>query len=371
MANSLSALGGGGLTQDQIDEQMDKLNASGSASLGGISLSVTKPRLNAALDLLLKAWINPALPEREFDSLKKAGLESLDRTLTVPSAVAAKELSFRLDNYPADHPGKPKTFQALREELNRLTYADVKACAKDLLGLSNVSLVITGDLTKEEFISLWNDRFRSLPRAAIPYERIPAPPVPASINTEEIVVAMPGKPSASIAGAGLISINMREADFPALRLAFYALGGDGNAKSRLWQRLREKGGLSYSVSATLSPDEFDQRTGFSISASVASPDYEKALSALRDVVTTAVNEGLTDEELSAAKSSWLERRKATFSGESGYSDYVEGLIKTSTSFEYLIGYDKRIADITAHEVNAAFKRYVDPKRIVWAAGVGR
>ncbi len=368
VASALFSFGGAGLDRDALDARMTALDANWSLGPEGLSLAVKRANLEAALDTLIKVWMDPLLPEAEFDRLKQRMASGIDAGLTNPSVVAEKQLEFRFDNYPAGHPGKPKTFEALREERKRLGYDQVKACAEDTRALSDYRLVVTGNLSREEFVRLWEARFKPLPKSPIRYERVRAPRAPEKVDTSDILVAMPNKPNASITAQGLIPLAQGDADIPALRLAFLALG-DG-ANSRLFKRLREKEGLSYSVDAGFDPNPRDPRSAWVISASVASPDYRKALAALRDELDRLIRDGFTEEEIAGARSSWLEGRKRNFAAEAGYTSGVVGLMINDTTFDFLIDYDKRIAALSAADVSAAFRKYVAPDRVVWAAGTG-
>jgi zinc protease len=368
VASSLFSHGGGGMDRDALDKRMEGLNATWSIGPEGLSLSVKKANLDAALDVLIKAWMDPLLPEAEFNQTRQSMISSVDTALTDPDTVADKQLAFRFDNYPEGHPGKPKTFDALREERRNLTYGKVRSCAEDTKGLADSLFVVTGDISQDEFVRIWETRFKPLPKSQIGYERVRSPKAPEKIDTTDILVEMPNKPNGTITAQGMIPIIQADPVFPALRLAFLALGDGTN--SRLFKRLREKEGLSYSVDASLSPNTHDPRTTWFITASVASPDYKKAMIALREELAKVIAEGFTEDELARVRSSWLEGRKKVFSGEAGYSGYVASLMHNETSFDFLIEYDRRIATISVAEVNAAFRKYVSMENMVWSAGVG-
>jgi zinc protease len=368
VASSLFGFGGGGFDRNTLDANMEALNASWSIGPEGLSLSVKKVNLEAALDVLVKVWMDPLLPEAEFQRRQSSMASSIDAALTDPETVADKQLTFRFDNYPQGHPQKPKTFEAMREERQSLSYDKVKSCAEDTRGLADALFVVTGDSSRDEFLRLWERRFKPLPTSKVGYERVRAPRAPETIDTSDILVELPNKPNGAITAQGMIPIVQSDAAVPALRLAFLALGDGTN--SRLFKRLREKEGISYSVDAMFNPNPHDPRSTWFITASVASPEYKKAMAALREEVAKLIAEGFNEDELARAKSSWLENRKKTFIEEGGYTDYVAGLMQNDIGFDFLIHYDRRIATISAAEVSEAFRKYVSLDRMVWSAGVG-
>lgn len=366
-ASALFAFGGGDLDQDALDRRMEALDAQWSLGLGGLSLSVSKSNLVPALDTLIKVWLDPHLPKAEFQRLKDQGIAGIDAMLTDPVAIARQHLAFRFDNFPIGHPGKPKAFETIRQEWAALEHKEIVACAREIRRLADHLLIVTGDLSREEVLNLWRERFKPLPRPSIPYERIAAPSAPSSIATEDIVVTLPNKPNATILAQGVLPLAHGASDLPALRLAFLALGG---MNSRLYKRLREVEGLSYSVEALFHPNPRDPRSTWSIAASVASAAYPRALDILREEIAKLSRDGFAEAELVQAKAAWRERRQRAFVAESGYTGFVASLLEDDISFEFLMDYDQAIANLSLDEVNKAFRQYVSPEKTIWAVGAG-
>lgn len=367
-ASALFAFGGAGLDRNALDAIMEALDARWSFGTGGVSISVKRKNLAAALDVLIPVWLDPALPEEEFERNKKRVLSSIDASKASPSAVADKKVDARFDNFPEGHPHKFKTTEQLRAEREAMEYGHVKSCARDLRGLSDYILVVTGDMSQAEFVKLWEERFKNLPRSKIPYERVRAPIAPDTIDTSDILVTMPNKPAASITAQGLLPMSHLHPDFVALRIAFEALGDGSNG--RLFKRLREKEGLSYDADAALIANTDDPRSAWFINASASSKDYKKAMAALKDEVATVLRDGFTEEEIERAKTSWLERRKGGFSKEGGYASAVAGMMNNGMTFDFIIGYDRNLANLPASKVSEIFRKYVSMDKMVWAAGVG-
>jgi len=71
------------------------------------------------------------------------------------------------------------------------------------------------------------------------------------------VINTPDKANASFMSAERLRINDSSADYPALLLGNYMLGG-GFLNSRLAQRIRVKEGLSYSISSSFSADSHEE-----------------------------------------------------------------------------------------------------------------
>jgi zinc protease len=369
LTDQLMGMGGNGYDLDQFTAAMSKLNADGAVGLDGISLSVSKKSFAPAFDLLLAMWQAPSLPEAEFNSTKSSLLANMDAVTSNPVKLASEAVSFRFDNYPEGHPLKAVTFAKSRAEIQALTYEDVKSCWTEMAGLSNYTITVVGNMTKEEVESLWETRIKSLPQSKIPYEQIRAIAPPEAINVSPVVVQMPNKPNASIRGTGMLAVTDASPEFGALRLAFNILG-DG-AESRIWKTLREKDGLAYSASSTLSPNSIDPRTSFEFSATAASSNWERALAALNNEVAGALEKGFTEAEVDAARKQFLADRKPFFANESRYIGTLDrGLYLNRDQLQFMSAYDEGLGKLTAKDVTDAFRKHVQLNKIVWSIGGG-
>jgi zinc protease len=330
---------------------------------------VSKKNFAPALDLLLAMWLAPSLPEAEFNSTKSSLLDSMDAVTSNPVNLASQAVSFRFDNYPEGHPLKPETFAKSRADIQALTYEDVKSCWTEMAGLSNYTITIVGNMTKDEVESLWETRIKLLPISKIPYERIRAIAPPDSIDVSPVVVQMPNKPNASIRGTGMLAVTDASPDFGALRLAFNIMGE--GAESRIWKTLREKEGLAYGASSTLSPNSIDPRTSFQFSATAASSNWERALAALKNEVAGALEKGFAQAEVDAARNKFLADRRLFLANESRYLGTLDrGLYLNRDQLQFMSAYDEGLGSLTAKEVTEAFRKHVQLDKIVWSVGGG-
>ncbi len=94
-------------------------------------------------------------------------------------------------------------------------------------------------------------------------------------------------------------------DYPALVLGNYILGG-GFLNSRLATRLRQKEGLSYNVGSRFSASSLDESGSFFANAIYAPENAEKLEAAFKDELAKLIKDGLTAEEVEAAKKGWLQ-----------------------------------------------------------------
>jgi zinc protease len=367
MADQLIAYGGAGLSRDQLNAKLEALQAHWSVGLGGIVLEAPRRNIDAALDILLAAWTSPALPESEFARLKAGSIAGVEAALKDPGQVVANAASLRFDNYPASHPLRPRPLQQQLADSRAVSFADVTACVADLSGIAHVRLALVGAFSAADAHAVWA-KVAALPAATIPYARVKDVAAPQSVDTTPIKVVMAEKPNAAIAGSALLPITDDSPDFPALRIAVKALGGD--ADSRIWKRLREREGLAYSAGVILSGSRFEPRSRLSIQASAASDKSDAALASLQDELARALKDGFSAPEVERAKRAWLQERKTSLRDEQSFAGSLAEGLYSGRDYAWLARYDEKIARLAAPEVTAALRKYLAETPMVWTIGRG-
>lgn len=273
----------------------------------------------------------------------------------------------RFDNFPAGHPDQPRSLEQQRAELQGLSYADVQACIADFGGLAHARLAVVGAIEPAEVRALWA-RIAQLPASRVGYEYIAAPAAPREVDTTPIVVAMPEQPNASVHGMAVLPISMESPDYPALQLAVKALGGQHIG--RIWNRLREREGLSYDAIATLSNDTREPRSTLGLYASAASDKATVALASLQDELARALREGFSVAEIERARQVWQQARRTALSAEKSYAGALADGLLDGRDPAWQAEYDRRMAAVTAQQASAALRRYLGAAPLVWATGRG-
>jgi len=367
MADNLLALGGAGFSRDQLSAKLEALQAKWSLNLGGIFLEAPRQNIDAALDILLAVWTSPSLPADEFERIKAGSIARLEAALKDPVAVAASTANLRFNNYPAQHPYQLRSLEQQLAESKAVTYADATACIADFAGISQIRLGIVGAFSPQDVQAVWS-KIAILPKAKIPYERVKDIEAPLAVDTTPINVAMPEKPNAVIVGSTLLRITDESPDFPALRIAVKALGGD--ADSRIWKRLREREGLAYSAGVNLAGSHFEPRSRVSIQASAASDKADAAMSSLKNELTSALKDGFSEQEVERAKAAWMQERKTSLRDEKSFAGNLAEGLYSGRDYAWLAQYDEKIARLTTQEVTLALRKYLADAPIVWMIGRG-
>jgi zinc protease len=152
-----------------------------------------------------------------------------------------------------------------------------------------------------------------------------------------------------------------DADFPALLLANYLLGG--TSTSRLAARVREKEGLSYSTYSGFSASQLDPSAAFRVSAIFAPQNRDRVEKAIREELERAVKDGFSAEEVEAGKKGILEARRLARTQDRSLAARIVGYLFIKRTFAWDIDLESKIASLTPAQVNAALKKYIDPAKV--------
>jgi zinc protease len=174
-------------------------------------------------------------------------------------------------------------------------------------------------------------------------------------------VLTPDKANAVLRGGLNLPVRDDHADFPALVLANYLLGGSSTA--RIPQRVREKEGLSYSTFTSFNSSSFDANAAFRVGSIFAPQNRERVRLAIRQELERAVREGFGDEEVEAGKRGLLEARRMARTQDRALAGRLGAYLFAKRTFAWDIEFEAKIAALSAAQLNAATRRHLDPQKL--------
>jgi len=199
----------------------------------------------------------------------------------------------------------------------------------------------------EELFGNWKTK-SPYARILNPYRKVEA------INRK---IETPDKQNAMLVAGGISKMGDDDADYPAMILADYMLGGP--TSSRLFRRIREKEGLSYAVqSAFQVPTKDDGATFMAIA--VANPaNAPKVEASFNDELAKTLKDGFTADEVSAAKAAWLQERQVQRSQDQALAGVLMSRERFGRTLEFDKALETQVASLTPEQVSAAFRKHID------------
>jgi zinc protease len=347
----------------QINDEIDKLKSNvgirGDGQTVNVSITTTKENLSGILNLIGEIIKQPAFAQAEFDKLKEEQISNLESSRSEPQSIAFRVFGKTLNPYPKDDFRYEMSFDEEKDALNKLTLADIKNFYERFYTTSNATAAIVGDFDEPSLvISLNNllDKWGSpvlYERAIEPYFDVT--PVNEKINTPDKANAM------MVAGMNL-PLKDDNADYPALLVGNYMLGG-GFLNSRLATRIRQKEGISYGVGSQLQASSLDESGGF-LSYAIYNPDNsEKLIAAWKEEIQKMLNEGFTNTELTDAVKGLIQARSVSRSQDRELCSKLNSYIYLGRSIKWDEEFENKIKALKVEDVNAAMKKWINPNKI--------
>lgn len=297
VANFLAGMmdeGAGELTAQQFQERMEKIamrmsfDDSRDAFYG--SFETLSEHRDAAFALLGLAVTKPRFDADAADRVRAQLQASLAFAARDPNRVASEQWSALAF---AGHPyGRP--VNGTSTSLDSIKSQDLREYWSRVFARDNLRVVAVGDIDAATLAKALDTVFGGLPAKA----RLVAVPETTPKATERLKVIDMAVPQ-SVARFGLPAMPRKDKDFIAAYVLNTIVGG-GVMSSRLWEEVREKRGLAYSVNSTIQP--FRHTSIFAGGVATKNEQIAQSLDLIRAELKRVAAEGPTAEELANAKS---------------------------------------------------------------------
>jgi zinc protease len=160
-----------------------------------------------------------------------------------------------------------------------------------------------------------------------------------------------------------VALSDTDADYVPLMMANYLIGNGGN--SRLWIRIREKGGLSYGVESWVQWNSREPASLWQAYAIFAPGNRDKVETAFREELARAVKDGFTATELAQGKAGLLSFRQLSRSQDGALAGTLANNLDLGRGFDFAAKVDDAIGKLTLEQVNAALRRHLKPETFVF------
>ena len=363
LAGSMLMRGTAKRTRQQIKDEFDKLkarvNVDGGATSAFASIETTRENLPAVMKLIAEILREPAFPADEFEQLRQEQLAGIEAQRSEPTQIAITEAMRHLRPYPKGHVNYTATPDESIADLKAVTLDDVKKFYADFYGASTGELAVVGDFDEKEIAKLTNDLFGNW-KSKMPYVRIAEKfNEVAAINRN---LEAPDKANAFFIAGQPLNLRDDDADFPALMLGNYMLGG-GFLNSRLAVRIRQKDGLSYGVGSQLQAGSLDKNGVFIAFAIYAPQNRDKLETAFKEEIARMLKDGFTAEEITAAKKGWLQSRQVSRAQDGELAGRLNNYNFLNRTLAWDADLEKKVEALTAEQIVAALRRHIDPAKI--------
>ncbi len=349
--------------QDELDRLGARLTAGGSPGVATFAIQAKQETLPEVLALLTEILRRPALPAEELELLKQAEVANYESELTEPQSLATTTVRRAIAPYKKGDPRYVMTLPEQIEAIKAVTQKEVQTLYDELMNGRHGELVVVGTFDKDAVTSAIKAAFADW-SSDVSFARLPQR-VPGSLDGRTEIIQTPDKKNAVYFGATTIPLSTSHPDYPALVIANHILGG-GSLSSRLADRVRQQEGLSYGIFSGFNAQNLDDRAVFYLYA-ITNPENMKRLrSAIREEFDRLLREGVTDEELAAAKQGYLQKQQVNRANDAALAQTLAENLEADRTMAFYADLEEKIQALTPEQVVEALRKHVDLETFVLA-----
>lgn len=340
-------------TGPQLDSAIEFVGGSLEAGAGrdGMSASVAilKKDVGLGLDLLQEVVLTPAFPDSEVKRKVSEIQAEIKRSEESPDTVASRALTKIV--YPGHPYGRPA--EGTIESVARLTRDDVVQFHRNFVRPDTTIIAVVGAITVAEARREVLKRFGAWAAPSAPPPSVPLvtpPPAPREERVER-----------ELTQATLIfgrqAVQRRAPDYFPLAVAAYILGG--GSTGRLYGRVREEGGLAYSVGSYLGQGRYGASA--IVSAQTRTAEVKRVVDLVREELARMGREPVSDRELDLAKAYLVGSFPLRLDTSGKVADFLVDVEDHGLGLDYAERYIERIRQVTAADVQRVAATYFRPE----------
>ena len=341
------------LDRAAFHKALDEIAATESAG-SDFSLAVPSGHFDKGMQLLADNELHPALPEQAF------GVQQTTLSLTLAGELQSPRYKMMRALMKGLLPtGDPGLREATPKTVDGLTLADAKAYFAKVYRPDMTTLVIVGDVTPASAKAVVEKTFGAW-RAEGPKPDVVPKPVPVNPASYTVVPNAYASQDQVLMGQSL-DINLHNPDRYALQLGNEVLGGNGFA-SRLMVDIRVKHGYAYGAGSGM---QFDRSRSIFYVRYGSDPDKVKPVDGLvYKNLDEMRNTPVKADELLNAKQAQIRSIPLEVASVNAIArSLLNWSIKGEPLDEPMVA-AQHYLDMTAAQVQDAFKKYVQPANLV-------
>ncbi len=353
LANLLSALldeGAGDLDSTAFQQALEESSVSLSFQAGrdafyGEMKTLTTNR-DEAFRLLKLAITAPRFDAEPIERMRARILVGLKDEDSDAEAVASKlwfAAAFPEHPYGRESKGTQETVAAI-------TVDDIRDYYGRVFARDNLKIAVVGDIDAEAVKAMIDEVFGPLPAKARLRDVTEARPAAGVENGRDMA-----NPQTVIRFGGP-GLKRADPDFIPAYVVNYILGGGGFA-SRLYDEVREKRGLAYSVYTYLLP--YDHAGVYIGGVATRADRADEAMDLIKAEIARIAEEGPSEDELKKAKSYLVGSYPLRFDSSGKIAEQLVGIQLDDLGIDYIDRRNDLIEAVTIEDVRRVAKRLYD------------
>lgn len=337
--------------QARLEDQSIRLRFSAGMDTFGGELTTLTENADAAFDLLRLALTEPRFDAEPVARIRSQILAGIAQDSEDPGSIARRSLFGRL--YP-DHPyGRPA--EGTLDSVAAIATEDLERFVAQRFARDRLVIGVVGDITPDALAAKLDQTFLALPEAG-------GSAAVADVEPEDgggVIVVEKNMPQ-SVVAFGQDGLRRSDPDYYAAYIVNHILGG-GSFSSRLYEEVREKRGLAYSVYSYLNP--LDHSALLLGGVATQNARVAESLDLIRKEWRRMAEEGPTAQELDDAKTFLTGSFPLRFTSSGRIAGMLVGMQLEDLGIDYLDTRNAKIEAVTLDQARAVARRLLAPEAI--------
>jgi len=334
--------------QGQLEDHSITLRFSAGQDRFSGEILTLKDTAPEAIRLATLALTEPRFDAEAVERMRGQLIASLRQEAEDPNTRAREAMAAQLFG---THPYARGT-QELMAGLPSVTQADLKGFVDDFLVKDGLFISVVGDVTRQDAVRMIDAIFGQLPETGARPSIADVTP----IFEKRLVIVEKEIPQTSVLMAQR-GIDRHDPEFYSAYVLNYILGGGGFA-SRLYEEVREKRGLAYSVySYLLGNDQVDY---WMIGSGTQNARVAQTVDVIQDQWRKALEDGVNAEEVMNAKTYLTGSFPLRFSSSETISSILLSMQEDDLPMDFLETRNQQVEAVTLESVNRVAKKLLTP-----------
>lgn len=349
MAGELFRRGTTTMNKATLDEEIDYLGASISASARGVNAFSLKNNFSKVFGLMADIALRPSFPVAELEKIRKQELSGLAQNKEDANAIAGNVVSKLV--YGNNHPyGELET----EETATKVTVDDIKKYYNTYWKPNISYLIFVGDITVEEAKKLAENNFGNWQKGIVPNPVYTSPMAPA--KTYIAIIDRPSSVQSVINIVTPVQLKPGAADAIPASIMNNLLGN--GSSGRLFKNLREKHAFTYGAYSQIKTDKLVGN--FTASSSVRNEKTDSAIGEFFHEFNRIRSEAVNDADISQTKNEMSGSFARSLESPATIANFALNVARYNLPKDYYQNYLKNLAAVDNSTVMAMANKYIQP-----------
>jgi zinc protease len=342
-------------TASEISQAFDFIGASYNTSADTdyavLTLTVLRKDFDTGLGLLADILQHPSFPEAEVRRRREAALARMKADEDDPGEVAEQAFVRTL------FPGEPYGHQVVGtpEAVGKLTRKEVLAFYTQQYHPSGSIITVVGDISAPEIRERMEEALRDWNKGEVASFQYPAAP---AAHAQTVTVDKPITQANIILGQRGVARD--NPDYYALQVMSYILGG-GAFSSRLFDNIRTKAGLAYSVASFFTVNKAPG--SFQVVMQTKNESTNDAIQRACSEIERIRHEPVSDDEVRDAKSYLTGSFPLKLDSSLKIAGFLTQVEFFDLGTDYADTYMQRVNAVTKEDVQRVAQQYLHPEQM--------